>query len=287
MFRKPGTASLSLAIGRETFSFRSPRDLEFALSGKAGPSTSRAAALVHLADEALLREREHLSRMEQRLAQALAGGDGAADAAGRFLRELDLSLVAEDNDWRAIIYALNALDGSYEGYKRAALAKYLEYLRSGRELITSIYSNRRPRRAARADAADAAGGVRQTLIRDPAVLAPPAEPGLHRLPKGAAVEVRFEPHGSLDLLLGRHHFLLVAGAPFLLVDEHGDDLKLRAGRNIVGRSLECEVVVERGFRAVSRRHLVVECAAHDRAVLTDISTLGTFAALELHGQRLH
>ena len=303
MFKKSPSAALSLDIAGSTVTFGTPGDLEFALSGKTGPSSARIAALVALSDEALLREADRFGEMHRQVAGALAHSDGNPGPAGDFLRALDASAIADDNDWRDIILALNRLDTRYETYKQAALVKYLEYLVAGREVVNSIYATRRKnrerpaplvgadRRGAGFSGPDFRGGAsgRQLLVYDIPVLALPdgREKRMNRLPKGEPVEVRIAPHQALDLLLARHPFRLVAGEPFLLIDDSGADLRLRPGRNMLGRNPECEVVIDPSYRAVSRRHLLVETGPDDRIRLTDISTLGTFAPLDTLERLLH
>jgi len=286
MFRKPAARPLQLQIGERTLALATPRDLDFALAGRSGPSSGRAGSLMGLSDAALAHEAEQLADMQQRLEQAVAAG--ADGRAGRWLRELDLSLVTEDNDWRRLLAALHALDDRHEEYKRVALAKYLEYVASGRELVRRIRAGRQRPAPGEAPAPAAAGPVpvRQRLDFDPGPAA--GEDGtLRRLPKGERVEVRFEPHQSLALALSRHRFVLVSGEPWLLVDDTGADARLDPGRNLVGRSVQCEATVSPGYGDVSRKHLIVEIAPAGAVGLTDISTLGTWAALDLPEPLLH
>ena len=58
---------------------------------------------------------------------------------------------------------------------------------------------------------------------------------MERLPKGEVVSVRFRPHQSLSLRLAKYDFVLVSGAPFLLIDDKGSDVKLNGRRVVIGR----------------------------------------------------
>ena len=135
---------------------------------------------------------------------------------------------------------------------------------------------------------------RQRLLFDPQTLsgiggvrAPSDKNGYARMSKGEPMEIQFGEHQSLDIVLAKYRFTLVSGKPFLLVDETGHDLKLRPGKNVVGRSARCSVCLDDGFGAISRKHLLVEIDQNDRVRLTDISTLGTFLPRDLIGSRLH
>ncbi|HEY5701132.1 MAG TPA: FHA domain-containing protein, partial [Gammaproteobacteria bacterium] len=108
-----------------------------------------------------------------------------------------------------------------------------------------------------------------------------------RVAKGETLEIQFGPHQSLALLLAKYRFTLVSGDPFLLLDETGHDLKVRAGKNIVGRSTQSDVVLDGIYGAVSRKHLIIEIDSSGMVKLTDISTLGTFVPKGYVDSKLH
>ena len=99
---------------------------------------------------------------------------------------------------------------------------------------------------------------------------------MERLPKGEVVSVRFLPHQSLSVRLANYDFVLVSGAPFLLVDEKGSDVKLKGRRIVIGRSSSCQVSLDRRLKSISRQHLIVELADDGTVHFTDISFLGTY-----------
>ena len=292
--------SLTLDLTGGSLRVRSPRDLELALNARTALSSLRIAALGGLSDEALVHEQDAIENLEQQIVQVLSHPPTSGGNIGRFLSELDLSRIADDNDWRGLFEAVRHLDGSYEDYKKATLLKYIAYLASGKEFLRTIRSNRQPKRAqpprAGGGAEDASVsdlGPRQRLIYDLEDL-----PGgdrlsgatgeeFNRMPKGVTLEIEFVAHQSMSLMLAKYRFTIVAGSPYLLIDDNGNDYRLRAGKSIIGRSAQCDVAVDPIYRAISRRHLIVEADAGGRVTLTDISTLGTFVPRAYLDNRLH
>jgi len=294
MLRKFFSRTLRLEIDGDTRRFKKPGDLEFILGGKAVLSPQHTAALADMADDDLAREAERYGRMEERLSNVLSA---AADSggAGRLLDEIDLALVPEDNGWPGIIQRLRSLDGEFEAYKKAGLVRYLQYLSSAQALINNIHANRNLGRHAGYGGFDGArttvvdDTARQTLLYSTVLDAATdgVEPKMMRLPKGESLALYFQPHQSFPLMMGKFSFLLISGDPFLLIDECGQDYKLRLGKNIIGRGVGNDVIVDSAFRSVSRKHLVIDTVTDGPVQLTDISTLGTFVPTDHVEKILH
>ena len=286
---------VQLQVGAGFLRFRNSRELEYALSGKTALSSSRVAALGGLDDAVLARESDAYQLIEQRIVSALSQPGNGIDV---FLGQLDLEDISDDHDWRAIFAALRTLDGSGERYKKSALIKYVEYLTSGQEVIRTIRANRfgggmpSSRRASADKGADRV--ERQDLIYDLEALSgvdkaesQRSNDNFVRLAKGETLEIQFGPHQSLALLLAKYRFALVSGDPFLLFDETGHDLKVRVGKNIIGRSTQSDVILDGVYGAISRKHLIVEIDQSGMVKLTDISTLGTFIPNGFVDSKLH
>lgn len=106
------------------------------------------------------------------------------------------------------------------------------------------------------------------------------EEGFDRLPKGEAVPIPLAPGAPVPLVLANHKFHMVVEDGLYLVDESGLRQPLHPGRNIVGRDLQCDVVLGASLKDVSRKHLLVETQGEALVHLTDISSLGTFVPCE-------
>ena len=76
--------------------------------------------------------------------------------------------------------------------------------------------------------------------------------------------------------LSSHIFTLVSGKHFYLTDEQGGNYLIRPGKNIIGRQAGCDVVIDPVYRGVSRKHLIIEPVSESFALVTDISSHGTY-----------
>lgn len=293
MLKRLFEKSVELTVGTGQLKFKNLGELEYALRDKTALSSVRVSALGQLSDDALIREAEAYRSMEQRIVDVLSSPDNGID---QFLSRLELDRISEDHDWRALIGAMRALDETADPYKKATLLKYVAYLAAAQDVIRTIRvnrlggideSNERMRAKTNTDLTQ-----RQELVFDLNALAgfvagPEEENGFARMSKGESVEIPFGEHQSLELVLAKYRFVLVSGSPFLLVDKTGHDLKVRQGKNIIGRSAQCSVTLDGAYGAVSRRHLIMEISRDDRVRITDISTLGTYLPRELISGRLH
>jgi hypothetical protein len=274
---------LEISIDGERYDFQSPRDFEFALSGRICVPAPKIAALSRLSDNELLREAEAIRAVEQRFAEALSGALEDITTVGPMLKNMESSIISQDNSWRSIISALNSLDRIPETYKKIALVKYMQYLTSRQEVVKTLYANRRPRDTAQHPPAVAEAVYRPTArFRETMLFNLNGIPDLERhemsfsrLPKGETVEVSLEEDRAIDLLLAKHQCRILLRDRLLFVDQNGHDSELRMGRNIVGRDATSDVIMDADLRDVSRKHLIVESDGMQQIKLTDISSHGT------------
>jgi len=283
MFRKMPIDGLDLSIDDERYVFQSPQDFEFALNGRTSLPAPKIAALSRLNDDELLREAEAIRAVEQRFAEALSGTLEDITSVGPFLRNIEPSIISQDNSWRSIISALNNVDRIPETYRKIALVKYMQYLASRQEVVKSLYANRQPRNAAESRPANGIGVYRPTArFRETMLLnlneiadLERQETSFSRLPKGETVELDLEEDRAIDLLLGKHQCRILLHDRLLFVDQSGHDSELRVGRNVVGRDATSDVIIDASLRGVSRKHLIVESDGARQLKLTDISSHGT------------
>lgn len=295
MLKRLFERSVELSVGAGQLRFKDLGELEYALEDKTAMSSVSVSALGKLSDDALMRQAHAYRSMEQRIVDVLSSPGNGAE---QFLNRLELDQISPDHDWRDLIGAIRTLDEACEPYKKAALLKYVAYLSAAQDVIRTIRVNRLGQMTGSDDhvrsVPNADLAQRQRMIFDLQALSgtggTPAssdENGFARMSKGESLEIRFGEHQSLDIVLAKYRFGLISGRPFLLVDESGHDLKVRPGKNLIGRSARCSVVLDNTFGAISRKHLILEIDRHHRVRLTDISTLGTFLPRGLIGSRLH
>lgn len=274
MFGRPNSDTLELVLGENTFEFSSPEDLGFALAGRAGVPGSRVGSLVEMGDDALRREAEAIRQVEQVFNDALDGSLREVTSISPFLKEIDINLISQDHDWRAIISALNGLDRSFEPYKKVALVKYVQYLAARRQAVTAIYASRKHAKM------DVNMGGSDSKLRETAIFSVTELDGedaaqFSRVPKGETVDVDLSVEGSVAVILAKHRCRLESPGKPVFVDDNEQITTLRRGKNIIGRDASCDVLINSAYRDISRKHLIVEVLDGNNVRLTDISSHGT------------
>ena len=162
--------------------------------------------------------------------------------------------------------ALEVLPPERDEFRRAALVRYLEYLRSRQEALREAYVQQRHRDGtpSLADPREntASQAMRETSIFDvediPSTVA--EEDGYATLRRGETVKVPI-PSQPMEILMSRHKFVLEMDGDLVLRDDEGKRFALKHGRNVVGRDLANEVVLDAGYRDISRCHLVIDTSA--------------------------
>ena len=276
---------LAISVTGTEYSFSRAEEFEFALAGRTCVPAAKVTALSELADEALLREAEGIRAVERRFSDALSGQLEEVTTVSSFLKELEPSLISQDHDWRAIIAALNGIPKLHEAYKKLALVKYMQYLRSRQEVVRTLYANRRrddemdePISAGSTNDVDSGSPLRETVIFDvekiDAIRRKEAM-AFSRIPKGETVQIPIDPNGILELRLARHRCQIIHRGALMFVDEQGRDHSLPPGRSIVGRDASSDIIMNSSFRDVSRKHLILESDGERTIRITDISSHGT------------
>jgi hypothetical protein len=270
---------LKFEINGRALSFATLDDFAFSLSGRTQIPASSVTHLMQLTPNELRREATSIRDVERCFVDLLADALKDPGAAGRLLGEIDNSLLAEDNEWRAIMTALLDESPGFDEYKHLALVKYMQYLAARRDIVKSIYAQRfggQEPLAAQEPAVN--GGAKSTLIidEDPEPDTESAQIRFARLPRGETVTVRTPSDGELSIILSRHKFQLIATDTPRLTDDNGVNYPLKSGVNVIGRHPGNDVVVGGWYRDVSRKHLLVDTSDSDNLGLTDLSTHGTF-----------
>ena len=273
--------SLRLA-GREVRARRAS-DLREALMPHVPVSAARIAELGSTEDPALAARVAALEQVGAGIAKALADGTdplAAVADTGTALERPWPDALSAARDWR---------DGRAP-FRRALADALLAHVGAERECLRTLLANRSRAPAPGSETSiDVDASMRQRLVFDPAAIAGEDGNGVefNRMPKGDPLEIPMRDGQALELMLAQHRFLIVSGTPWLLIDELGEDIRLKPGRNVVGRSVDCEAVVHDSYRAISRRHAVLETEGTALLRITDISSLGTFVPRGYLDNRLH
>ena len=243
-------------------SYEAMRDFDSRLAEHTHIPDSRAAIFQAWSNEELLAQAHTTGEILKRFASAVIESAERPNTINCFLRELDLKAVSRDHDWRRVFADLRAFGAGREAHKLIAVRKYLQYLRSRKDLLEYIRSKR-------------AGLEGTGEISDTLPLASD-EHLWHRLPMGENVIVRLAFRADLAIRLGRHVFQIRDGYPPGLIDPDGRVAYFRRGQQCAGRHPEIDLVLDRGYSDVSRAHLLINWSGGEHVQLTDLSSRGTY-----------
>lgn len=254
-------------------------DFEARLSARTKVPSVRLTEYMSWSDRQVKDEAQNVARVLKRFAEAVVNSMEMPSTADDFLRDLDLKSISRDHDWRAIFSTIRAQSADYNGYKRAVLIKYLQYLSFRKRLLEFIYS-----RKAGLDETDAytdlthipAGRVEQRVAGGQDGAPGAADDDLIRLPLGESVDVDLPQGRKVDLMMAGHMFRLLGEQPPCLIDQNGVMYFLKPGRNMVGRHPESDVVIDPDFGDVSRAHLIIDWQPGGEVCIMDFSSRGTY-----------
>ena len=228
-------------------------------------------------EDRLKLESKAVTKILKRFAAAVVDSTENIDHADKFLRELDLRSVSRDHDWRAIFSTIRAQEAGYDGYKRAVLVKYLQYLSFRKRLIEYVTASRRG-----LEETEEYSDITLFALRfgaEQAKADPHGRPGdtnFVRLPLGESVDLEL-PHGhDVSIMLAAHVYRLSGERPPTLVDQNGVTYMLKSGRNMIGRHPDGDVVIDPNFSDVSRAHVIFEWNGDGLIRLIDFSSRGTY-----------
>ncbi len=300
LFRKRSRKPLVLNLPGKTLVFSSPAEFEFGLASRIEFPVRKAARLVERSDEDLKGMAIKLRAVEKRFAAVFARCLEQPDRIGELLGELESGLLSQDHDWRDIVQALCEHGPEYDDFKNIALVKYMQYLASRQAVLRSIYLEKvqgglelqSPEPEEQSAGEPMLASVLPISYKETALFDMDQGGGgvgpdggddddgtqtLKPVPRGETICIRFIDGRELDVKLASHRYKLFPGKHFCLVDDvSGVTHLLRSGRNVIGRHSGNEVVIDPAYLAISRKHVIIEPISENAALLTDISSHGTF-----------
>ncbi len=289
MLNKFFTKPLSLTISGQEISFNTLAEFEFCLAGRTEVPARKMADLVELTSDDLKREAKSIKAVEKQFVEILSKSIENPASINSFLTNVDPHVFTHDHNWRDVMTALRSKGTEYNELRRVALVKYMQYLTSRQEIIKHTYSVKRLQRktsdrgsetvmTAQANAEAANSSMRETVILDSSIVEaqPKKEERFSRLPKGEACVIDAATGSAIEFMLSKHPFKLKVDKTFVLIDDEGKTHELQEGKNILGRDVVCNVIVNSSYRDVSRLHLIIERLAGAQVRFTDLSSHGTF-----------
>jgi hypothetical protein len=303
LFRKRSRKPLVLDLPGKTLVFSSPAEFEFGLASRIEFPVRKAARLVERSVEDLKGMAIKLRAVEKRFAAVFARCLEQPDRIGELLGELESGLLSQDHDWRDIVQALCERGPEYDDFRNIALVKYMQYLASRQAVLRSIYLEKvqgglelqSPEPEEQPAGEPMLAAVLPISHKETALFDLDQGGGggagagggdddggtqtLESLPRGETICIRFIDGRELEVKLASHRYKLFPGKHFCLVDDaSGVTHLLRSGRNVIGRHSGNEVVIDPAYLAISRKHVIIEPISENAALLTDISSHGTFVA---------
>jgi hypothetical protein len=243
--------------------------------------TQRYARFLRLGDEGLAAGAVTTRSAANHLQRVLSDLRGRSSRVDVVLGGIALTFFSEDHGWRSIFQMLIGAPGQYTEHKLIAVAGYRRYLLNCLDSLNQVSTDRLQSALcveahAEEEEQTSLGNVTslgydsrreraETLVRD-----------LMRLPQGSTLSLRDGRDGPFELWLGKHRFRVETWAGAALVDEKGQSTPLRDGRNVIGRGLYNDVIVDAEFADVSRRHLILDLQEGVPVAVTDLSSGGTW-----------
>ena len=238
---------------------------ELSLQGRTKVPLTEVFALwegeLHALGEALDATNHILARFARAVSDA-AESDAAADD---FLRELDLKLISEDHNWRAIFSTIRHQKIWTADHKRTALESYLQYLGFRKRLLNFIIDRQ----------ANLAETGRWFFCNQVDLEEGTALSEYVALPEGSPVTLDLREGRMVPVWLAGNRFMLIASQPASLLTDKGLQLTFPRHRNVVGRHPSADVPIPGEYTNVSRAHALVEWDSPFVVTITDLSTNGT------------
>jgi len=238
-------------------------------------------------DQELRQEVHSVSKLLRRFSKAVVSSMEDTASIDAFWQEVDLKSISRDHDWRSIFSSLRHAGLSHLEHKRAVLVKYLQYL-TFRKRLLELICLRKPDSSSHREAVpgqvltagvDDNGSARNEVAPTPIVQHPNGRDFV-RLPLGEPIEIPLPAGRELKLMLAGHMFRVVGATPPILVDQHGVTYFLKEGKNMLGRHPQNDIVANPDFRDISRAHLLIEWRVNHAISVTDLSSRGTFIAIQ-------
>ncbi len=239
------------------------------------------AGLARLAESSLVAESIRTDRAEARLREILIELTRHPSRVTERLDGLDPSLFTDELGWPQILGWLQPHRGSrYDEHKRLALVKLREYLLHRRDelrRLCQLGASRVVEKRGRPAAGEyphrylrsMVGRPRRRRCLDNAL-------DLVKLERGETTGVAARRGDKFDLRLASRAFRILHADVPVMIDEHGECLRLREGSNMIGRATHNDAVIRSEFADVSRRHLQVEVRRGLVSQMIDLSSAGTF-----------
>lgn len=279
IFAKP----IELQIDEQSLQFSSTADFEFCMSGRTAVPANKIIQMVNLSIDDLKKEAKTIKDIEKRFVHILSRSYESPGYINRALREIDIIIFSQDHQWRSIISSLHDGDEDLDEFRRIAIVKYMQYLSARQDIIKHLYNQKKvevEQPALAIGNLEEGSDFKETVIFEAPIITESDttrnSESLERMPKGECVSVYLNEDKTVAINLSKHAYKLAGGNPVSLIDESGNQYKLKNGKNSVGRDSKCTIPINTTQRDISRLHLMIENERDNLIHITDMSAHGTF-----------
>ena len=262
--------SLKIKVAGEFEVFRNVDEFARFLQARLEVPAHRVEGFAAMDERSMRREIRKALQAHQNAADVMVHAAETGESIAYLWRRLDISKVPDDHDWPSILFSVGNAGNSRADYQRTALSQYISYLDARREVLDSLQHGR-PDHGEHQPETPAS--VQDKVAESAAVFAE----GYIRLQPRHAMDVNMEERAEITIVLGSNRFHLERrGGDYALDEGEAGSHALRAGRNTVGRSSQCDVCLDKSHMDVSRQHLIIEIIDAGHISLMDVSSRGTY-----------
>lgn len=270
-----GVGTLEAFVDGKTRKFESPAEFAAALEPLGHLPVHVAKSAVQFDAARAWVELEQTHRLQQCLSELVQWSYASGEPAHGAWRELESVSFADEHGWRAILRTVDEHREHGDRYLRVALSTYLRYLAERRDLLEQVVRRLGEPAATQLSAIKPKAPMGEDEA--PSFTNVRANTDYKRLPANTPVAVHAPHHQAVNIYLAHRRVQLVAtDKGWQLRDGEHLRVTLRAGRFVVGRASDCDVVLGDAPLDVSRHHLVIECEDADHVRLIDMSAHGTY-----------
>lgn len=289
-----------LELGYQSETFASADEFSGFLKSRTGVSADAMSRLRELPLERLRKELAQTEAVYKLMLEALLQVVERNAPVAVLWRELDISVLPDEQNWPAILFAVSASETLPAGMKRESVERFLEYLRARKSLLRQILSSRNGTRKGREHSVTAEVALDDERKGEPAmakwpvadqdpeevtVAARTRSRDYRRIKRDVAYAIHMSDGERLPLYLSRWKIVLSYSSGTLMLEEEGNHVSLPRGEHHAGRSSSCSAALGSAPQDVSRKHLRIENRGDGVIVIEDMSTKGTWMPEEFLERR--
>ena len=276
------TWPLRLDISGNWQTFQSEAQYSDYLAERIEMSAGRIEDLTTLDGHGVQRELRHTRRSHQNAVDLLVRAMETHTRLRYLWGILDVGKVPDEHDWPSILFAVGSADNASEPALRLTLTYYVHYLEARREILESMGREWRSAALRGGSARPVTPKAMRSDLSPVSRFTTRRNELYARLPRRRAVNLDMAARRQVILYMARNRFILRLEDGYIqLQQQDGLIHTLKIGRNMVGRSAQCEVCVDSGHSDISRQHLLIEVAEGSQVRLTDLSSRGSYMPPEM------